>query len=65
MKPLHILFSVLISAASTAALADDGGDRSRQWLAEFRQQQQQQIHGSQAVAEQNPAPSDASAPTAI
>ncbi|MGL5994977.1 MAG: hypothetical protein ACRC1I_00410 [Pseudomonas proteolytica] len=64
MKPLHILFSVLISAASTAALADDGGDRSRQWLAEFRQQQQQ-IHGSQAVAEQNPAPSDASAPTAI
>lgn len=64
MKPLHILFSVLISAASTAALADDGGDRSRQWLAEFRQQQQQ-VHGSQAVAEQNPAPSDASAPTAI
>ena len=64
MKPLHILFSVLISAASTAALADDGGDRSRQWLAEFRQQQQQ-IHGSQAVAEQIPAPSDTSAPTAI
>ena len=64
MKPLHILFSVLISAASTAALADDGGDRSRQWLAEFRQQQQQ-IHGSQAVAEQNPAPSDTSAATAI
>ena len=64
MKPLHILFSVLIGAASTAALADDGGDRSRQWLAEFRQQQQQ-IHGSQAVAEQNPARSDASAPTAI
>ena len=64
MKPLHILFSVLISTASTAALADDGGDRSRQWLAEFRQQQQQ-IHGSHAVAEQNPAPSDSSAPTAI
>ncbi|MBT9303589.1 MULTISPECIES: hypothetical protein [Pseudomonas] len=64
MKPLPILFTVLLSTASTAALADDGSDRSRQFLAEFRQQQQQ-IHGSEAVAEQTPAPSDTPAPEAI
>ncbi|NMY29492.1 hypothetical protein HBO19_26290 [Pseudomonas sp. WS 5021] len=63
MKPLHILFIAVISAASTAALADDGGERSRQLLVEFRQQQQQ-IHGSQAVTEQTPAPSDTPAPKA-
>ena len=64
MKVLHSLFTGLLIAASTAALADDGGERSRQLLAEFRQQQQQ-IHGSEAVAEQTPAPSDTPAPEAI
>ncbi len=56
MKPLHILLIGLLTGASTAVLADDGSERSRQFLAQFRQQQQQ-IHGSQAVAQQTPAPS--------
>ncbi|AIG04824.1 Uncharacterised protein [Pseudomonas fluorescens] len=64
MKPLPILFTALISFASTAALADDGGERSRQLLAEFRQQQQQ-IHGNETVAKQTPAPSDTPAPKDI
>ncbi|MBJ2241728.1 hypothetical protein JFT60_17045 [Pseudomonas sp. MF6772] len=56
MKVLHSLFTGLLIAASTAALADDGGERSRQLLAEFRQQQQQ-IHGTQVLTQQTPAPS--------
>ena len=56
MKVLHSLFTGLLIAASTAALADDGVERSRQLLAEFRQQQQQ-IHGTQVLAQQTPAPS--------
>lgn len=54
MKPLYFLLLSLLSATSTAALADDGSDRARQFLTEFRQQQQQ-IHGSQAVAQQSSA----------
>jgi len=43
-----------LGATSSLALADDGADRSRQFLAEFRQQQQQ-VHGEQSVAEAAPA----------
>jgi|GEM_PF-2084402 len=64
MKLMHILLIGLLSGASSVALADDGGERSRQWLAEFRQQQQQ-IHSTEAVAQQTPAPSDTPAPKAI
>jgi hypothetical protein len=60
MKPLPLLLISFLGALSSAALADDGSDRSRQFLAEFRQQQQQ-IHGSQAVAQTPPA--DAAKPS--
>ncbi|NWC93785.1 MULTISPECIES: hypothetical protein [unclassified Pseudomonas] len=54
MKPSYVLLISFLGAASTVALADDGADRSRQFLAEFRQQQQQ-VHGEQSVAEAAPA----------
>lgn len=54
MKPSHLLLISFLGATSTLALADDGADRSRQFLAEFRQQQEQ-IHGEQAVAQTAPA----------
>ncbi|NWD26557.1 hypothetical protein HX875_28440 [Pseudomonas yamanorum] len=54
MKPRHLLLISFLGATSTFALADDGADRSRQFLAEFRQQQQQ-VHGEQAVAQTTPA----------
>jgi len=54
MKPSYVLLISFLGATSTVALADDGADRSRQFLAEFRQQQQQ-VHGEQSVAEAAPA----------
>jgi hypothetical protein len=58
MKPSHLLLISFLGATSSLALADDGADRSRQFLAEFRQQQQQ-VHGEQSVAEAEAAPADA------
>jgi len=49
MKLLATLLISFFGATATLALADDGTDRSRQFLAEFRQQQQQ-IHGEQSLA---------------
>jgi len=64
MKPSDLLLISLLGAISTAALADDGSDRSKQFLAEFRQQQQQ-VHGSEAVAQTPSAESDKTSKEAI
>ncbi|MBT2373539.1 hypothetical protein [Pseudomonas fluorescens] len=64
MKLLNVLFISLLGTLSTAALADDGSDRSKQFLAEFRQQQQQ-IHGSEAVAQTPSAEADKTSKEAI
>ncbi|MFO2462293.1 hypothetical protein OOJ96_00095 [Pseudomonas sp. 15FMM2] len=57
MKPLHVLLITLLAAASTGALAEDGSDRSRQNLSQFRQQQLQ-IHGIGNVSRPATAVSD-------
>lgn len=53
MKPSHLLLISFLGATSTIALADDGADRSRQLLAEFRQQQK--VYGEQSTAKTAPA----------
>ncbi|QJI27310.1 hypothetical protein HKK55_00840 [Pseudomonas sp. ADAK18] len=64
MKLFNVLLISLLGTISTAALADDGSDRSKQFLAEFRQQQQQ-VHGSEAVAQTQSAEADNTSKEAI